>query len=89
MFAIQLLRVITLNVTTVVLEKVGQLVIEQHCGRHVERDIKLNDALGRGGIARRRNKCILGWRELGIRLGRAKTVVVIWYCDEARSVLLT
>ena len=28
MFAIQLLRVITLNVTTVVLEKVGQLVIE-------------------------------------------------------------
>jgi len=28
MVAIQLLRVITLNVTTVVLEKVGQLVIE-------------------------------------------------------------
>jgi hypothetical protein len=28
MFAIQLLRVITLNVTTVVLEKVGQLVVE-------------------------------------------------------------
>lgn len=28
MFTIQLLRVITLNVTTVVLEKVGQLVIE-------------------------------------------------------------
>ena len=63
-FAVQLLRIVTLNVTTMVLEKVGELVIEQYGGRDVERDIKLNDALGGGGIAGRRNERVLGRREL-------------------------
>ena len=64
MLAIQLLRIVTLNVTTMVLEEVGELVIEQYGGCDVERDFKLDDALGRGGIDER----ILGRRELGVGL---------------------
>jgi hypothetical protein len=48
-----------------VLEKVGEFVIEQHRGRDVERNIKLNDALGRGGIVDER---VLGRREVGAGL---------------------
>lgn len=32
MLAVQLFRIVTLNVTTMVLEKVGELVIEQYAG---------------------------------------------------------
>jgi hypothetical protein len=63
--AVQLLRIVTLNVTTMVLEKVGEFVIEQHRGRDVERNIKSNDALGRGAIVGRRNERVLGRREVG------------------------
>lgn len=68
MIAHQLLWIIALNVTAVILEKVGKLEIEQYGGRDVERYIKLDDALGRRGIASRRNERILGRRELGIGL---------------------
>jgi len=78
----QLLRVIALNVTTVVLEKVGKLVIEQYRGRDVERNIELNEALGRGGVAGRIYKRILGRRELGTGLRRTKAVAIIWHLDE-------
>jgi hypothetical protein len=50
----------------------------------------MNDALRRGVIARRRDKCVLGRRELGMGLGLAKAVVVLWYRNEAAlSGLLT
>ena len=68
MFAHELLWIITLNVTTVVLVKVGEFVVKQHGGRDIEGDVELEDALGGGGVAGRRYESILGWCELGAGL---------------------
>lgn len=68
MFTLQLLPVVALNVTPVILVKVSELVVLQYGGGNVERDVELNDTLGRRGIVLRGDECVLWWRVLGARL---------------------
>ena len=78
MITLQLVRIITLNISTMILEEVGEFVVEKNSGVEVERNIELDDALrGSRGVVGVRgvlDERVLWRRELGVGLRRTETV---------------